>query len=101
MVVHPAPHFLSYTNEFSPEDVSTYRDKTYELIVTRQCTSYRVKDLGVFFKRRDVFLKRPDVFKKRLGEFEFCLRVKIFGVGGKVRCRMFHHLLVSEVLMFR
>ena len=48
-----------------------------------------------------IFLKRPDVFKKRLGEFEFCLRVKIFGVGGKVRCRMFHHLLVSEVLMFR
>ena len=33
-----------------------------------KCTSYRVKDLGVFFKRRDVFLKRPDVFKKRLGE---------------------------------
>ena len=50
--------------------------------------SYRVKDLGVFLflldvflKRRDVFLKRRDVFLKRLGEFEFCLRVKIFGVG--------------------
>ena len=38
--------------------------------------SYRVKDLGVFLKRRDVFLKRRDVFLKRLGEFEFCLRVK-------------------------
>ena len=35
VVVHPAPYFLSYTNELSPEDVSTYRDKTYEVIVTR------------------------------------------------------------------
>ena len=36
VVVHPAPYFLSYTNELSPEDVSIYRDKTYEVIVTRR-----------------------------------------------------------------
>ena len=37
---------------------------------------------SAFFKNAPMFcLKRPDVFLKRLGEFYFCLRVKIFGVG--------------------
>ena len=94
VVVHPAPYFLSYTNEFSPEDVSTYRDKTYEVIVTRWYVLPRKRPRR-FFKTPWCFFKTPRRFLKTPRRIwvlpsrkkfwcRMCMKVTVFHTSGSV-----------------